>query len=410
MSSFIEVSHSVMGGKGTIIRTTQSGDVWQVRIWIPTERKYVRKSLKTKDLDTAFKRAEEKIFEIYSDMKSGRKIFGIILNELVNEYVLYRSEDVIDDTITAGRLTTIKSQLKHFLRYKGENTKVSELDNESCYEYARWCRSHREGVKDVTIRNEQATLNHMIKWAYRKGFSHFNFFEFRVLRVRSNEDSRRGVFTLEQYDELVRKMRLWISKKSCSNDEVLRNERFMIRDCILIASNSMLRVGELWQLRWKDVIKFEDIVDDIGYKHKLVTVKVRAETSKVRKERTITVRGGEYVERLKKHSIHTEPNDYIFCGVSGSERFPKKKFYGYWHELMEMVHINYKEDKISWYSLRHFGITCRLLAGATATQVGMLAGTGTTFIDNHYGHLNEEIAKSVAMKNFHFDKDGIREH
>ena len=50
-------------------------------------------------------------------------------------------------------------------------------------------------------------------------------------------------------------------KKQCA-DEALRNERLMIRDAVLIASNSMLRVGELWQLKWNDIVAIETRYDE----------------------------------------------------------------------------------------------------------------------------------------------------
>ena len=39
----------VLGGVAQILRTAINGDVWQFRTWLPSERKYLRLSLKTKD-------------------------------------------------------------------------------------------------------------------------------------------------------------------------------------------------------------------------------------------------------------------------------------------------------------------------------------------------------------------------
>lgn len=414
MGKFVDKKYPVLGDRGMILRTKQSGDVWQLRMRIPAEKKYVRESLRTKDLETAVMRAEKRVLEILSDVASGRKIFGITLRELVELYVNDREEDVRKDdsissgTISAGRLVTIKSQLKHFLKYKGEDTKVAELDSESCYEYARWCRHNRKNVRDVTIRNEQATFNHMMRFAYRKGLSHFQYFDFRPIRIVNDETTRRGVFTFKQYDHLYHVMRKWAHKDSCPDKQTLL-ERLMIRDCVLIGSNTMLRVGELWQLKWKDIKRIYTDHDEQGRKVDLVVIHVRPETSKKRVGREITTRGGYYFKRLKRRSKFTDPDDYVFCGETGQHRYPKKKFYDAWHELMDLAEIDYKDEKLTWYSLRHFGVTCRLMAGSTAFEVGKVAGTGTTFIDNHYGHLNEEMSRNVALKNFYVHKHGITE-
>jgi len=408
-TSFIQFETEVLGGKASVIKTSQAGDVYQFRMWVNEEKKYVRKSLFTKDLDTAIQRAENKYLDLYSDIRSGKKLFGIKLKEVVDLYLDYRKEDVEVGNITEGRLNTIKTQMKHLLNYKNANTKMAELDTMSCYEYANWCRANRVNVRDVTIRNEQAIINNLIRFAYRKGYCHFQSFEFRTIKVRKDENSRRGTFTLEQYDDLCRAMRTWSSKKQCGEDEKLRNERLLVRDCILIASNTMLRVGELWQLKWKDIEKIELAYDAEEKEYQLVTINVRAETSKTRTARRIVARGGEYFRRLKERSEFTDDNDYVFSGDRGNKIISRQKLYKSWQELMEMIGIDYVTEKITWYSLRHFGITCRLRAGCSIYDVAKVAGTGTVFIDQHYGHFDDSMSKSMALRNFTFDQSGIIE-
>jgi integrase len=406
-SAFIVEEHDVLD-KAKVLRTGQSGDVYQLRMWVPDEKKYLRETLRTRDLATAMDRAEERVFQIYSDIKSGRKIFGATLSELVSIYLDWRLEnDVKTGNITSGRLVTIRSQLKHLIEFKGGNTKVSELDKSSCYEYATWRRKNNTKVKDDTIRNEKATINHLIKFAYRNGYAHFSSFDFRQLRFRHEEGDKRDTFTLEEYDRLVRFMRIWVSKKATGSDERLQRDRLLIRDCILIASNTMLRVGELWQLKWKDIVGYETTKDERGKKVELVTLKVRGETSKNRKNRIVTSRGGEYFKRIRERTDHKDDEDYIFCGSASTEIFPRRKLYASWKELMNGVDIDYKERNLTWYSLRHFGITCRLRAGASIFDIAKIAGTSVSFIEDHYGHFDQAMAKAVALKNFSVTRDGI---
>ena len=241
--------HDVLGGKATIYRATASGEVWQFRCWVAAEKKYVRKTLNTRDLSTALKRAEDMYLGIHSDLASGKRLFGITLGQLIDDYLKWRAEDVKGGAITAGRLITMTSQLKHLRDYKGKDTKLRELDAHSVYDYAQYRRTNHS-AQDVTIKNEQSTINHMMNYAYRKGYAHFEVFEFNQIKIR--EVSRRDTFTLEEYDDLVIYMRTYVSKSQCE-DEQIRLQRLMIRDCILIASNTMLRVGELWKLTWGDI-------------------------------------------------------------------------------------------------------------------------------------------------------------
>jgi integrase len=401
----ITQQHDVLGGKAIIFRASVSGDVWQFRCWIKEEQKYLRKTLGTRDRATALKRAEELYLQIYADIKSGKRLFGITLGELVNEYLKWRAEDVRAELITQGRLGTLSSHLSHIRAYKGANTKLSELDAQSIFDYAQF-RKIKQSAKDVTIKNEQATINHMMSYAYRKGYAHFEAFEFNTLRIR--EVSRRDTFTLEEYDNLVRYMRTYTSKAECDNEE-LRKQRLMIRDLVLIASNTMLRIGELRQLKWSDVQKYEQHKDGAGNIVSLVTLKVRAETAKTRKSRLITTRGGDYLKRLHNRATFKSNDDYVFCGESGSVMLSRKILYSAWAELMEGIGIEHKERNLTWYSLRHFGITCRLRAGASIFDIAKIVGNSAIDIENHYGHFDQDMSIAASLKNFTISREGIDE-
>jgi len=404
---FQHSNHEILGGKGKVFRVPNSGDVWQFQTWIPEEKKYLRKSIKTKDLETAKQRAETLYLETMSDIKTGRKIFGITLHELVKKYQEWRQEDVLLKNITAGRLTTITSQLKHFLSYKGKETKVSELDRNSCYEYELWRVKTSPKVQKVTIRNEQSTINHMMKYGYRVGLSHIDNLDFRKINIKQDDVGRRDIFTLEEYDRLVRFLRTYVSKRACP-DDTERLERMMVRDAILIASNTMLRVGELWQLKWKDIISIDDVFDEQERKTSIVTINVRAEISKVRKTRRVPVRGGEYLARMKARAIHTEPEDYVFCGVGKKTKVRVHFWYDHWNVLMSAIDItDYAERKLTWYSLRHFGITCRIRAKVLLSDIAKLAGTSVSHVENTYGHYDDDMLREASIKNFSVHKDGI---
>jgi integrase len=389
------------------MRVASSGDVWQFRMWISEEGKYIRKSLRTRDYESAVERAEKIVFETMSDIKTGRRIFGLTIDELCDEYIKWRREDVSVGNITSGRLITIQSQLKHLVKYKSGDLKISELDRNSLYDYANWRKKTKEGTRDVTIRNEQATFNHMMNMAWRNGLSHFDKFNFRVMRINQDvEVQRRGIFDLDEYDRLVRFMRKYVSRENCV-DDYIRDERLMVRDCVLIASNTMLRVGELWNLKWGDIKRIEQVVDSNARTMKLVHIRVRAETSKVRKSRQVVSRGGEYFSRLKERSRYTDDDDWVFASVNGQSKISKQKWYNHWKELMIGTGIDYRKRNITWYSLRHFGITCRLRAGVSHFDISKLAGTSVANIEKHYGHIDTQMLRSAAMRSFEIDKDGL---
>ena len=161
IDGFQHSNHEVLDVKEKIFRVPTSGDAWQFSTWIREEKKYLRRTLKTKDLETALQRGEDWYLQTFSDMKPGRKMFGITLNELSDAYIKWRQDDVVLGTINKNRVVTIKSHLKHFLSYKGHQTRLAELGRNSCYEYELWWLKENPTTKKASIRNEQATFNHI---------------------------------------------------------------------------------------------------------------------------------------------------------------------------------------------------------------------------------------------------------
>lgn len=69
-------------------------------------------------MQTALERGKTLYHETYSDMKTGKKIFGITLGELIDQYLEWRREDAEVGHITRERVVTLQSQLKYIAAYK----------------------------------------------------------------------------------------------------------------------------------------------------------------------------------------------------------------------------------------------------------------------------------------------------
>ena len=390
-------NHDIFGGKAQIMRVSASGDVWQYRMWIAEEKKYLRKSLKTRDFEAATDRAEKLYLETMANVASGKKLFGLTLAELTESYIDWRSKDV-GKRITKGRLVTLKSQMKHILAFKGSSMKIGELERNSFYDYESYRKTTNPKTQSVTIRNEQSTINHMIDYAYREGYTNLPQLDFRPINIRRELVGRRSIFSQQEYTSLTSYLRTYTSKKSAPND-IERMERLMVRDAILIASNTCCRVGELFQMRWGDIEKIEESVSTNGKDIKIATINVRGETSKTRNSRRIIVRGGQYFQRLRHRSNHTQEEDYVFACIGGRKPLPRQKWYQHWKSLMHSIGIlDYQERKLTYYSLRHYGITSRIRAGNTYSEIAEMAGTSAAYIESHYKHYDDEMLKSAALK------------
>ena len=400
-------SEWLLGDRGEIYRMSRSGAVYQCRIWVPDERKYLRKSLKTTDYETAKQRGETLILQTLSDVASGRKLFGISLGELVDKFLKHEGERVKGGFITEGRLTTIQSQCRALLRTKPRSTKIAELDENSFHDWMLMRRKDNPSITQVTIRNETATIGKIFDFAHRKKLSHFPKMNFERIRISRADIGKRDTFTIDEYEGMVKYLRTYTSKKHCPDNEK-RSERQKVRDYILTLSNTLMRTGELRQLTWGDVLGFEDRTDETGKKVCVVKLSIRKETSKVRRPRTIWVRGGDYIKRLKTYSDFTEPTHLLFTNKTGTHPLGTRELYRHWDTVMKGIGIeDHSERKLSYYSLRHFGITMRMKSGVPIADVASVAGTSVSHIETHYRHIDDEVMIDSALRNFTPVKEGV---
>ena len=402
--------HSLFDGLAHIYQKTEySGDVWQFRMWIKDENRHYRKSLRTTNFNDALEKAKDMALELSSNQRVGKRIFSITLEELVDLYIEYREKDIgTEDTdITKGRWLAIGFSLAWIIRILGKNRKISTIDIDTLYEY-RHLRNKLKHAVIGSIKNEQAIINAMWKWGFRNKLTDFVKLEFRKI---SGEIGKRNTFTDEEYDKLVRFMRSYCSKKQCPDDEE-RLERLLVRDFVLISSNSCARPGELRKLRWGDVLGYEHhITEGEHTKEKdtqLVELRIRKEISKVRKERIFLCRGGQYFERLyERMGEHfTKPNQFVFS-TNGKDCFTDYKWVKHWKELMLGIGVKDSvEAKLSFYSLRHYGITARVQSGLSLIDISYMAGTSVSEIERTYLKYRKEQSRTSALKSYRKNEDG----
>jgi hypothetical protein len=401
--SFLTDKHSIYGGKAEVVRTQQSGGYWHFRMWISEEGKYVRKTLKTQHLDTAIERAENEFFAIKANLNSGKRIFSPTVQQAAEGYLKHRWEvDVKRGSITEGRWSTIKSQLNHFVAYCGivgrqaqsGVTRLSDLESKSLQGYQQYRQQKK--AKDVTIRNEQATINALCRWAFDEGLHTIQHYVFPSITRRGvDADSlRRSTYTDEEYRRITRALVRYTSNKAARVDFLSTDELFirqLVRHFFLIGSNTMMRFGEQYQLRWGNVETYT------AERQRLVTINILAETSKVRQSRVIKVRGGKHFDRLRSLSKHTNKSDFVFTARNG-ERVTRDALYYHYARLMELADIpDWKERNLTYYSTRHYGITKRLQSDANPLTLSKVCGTSLKHLTETYYHADLTEQERAAL-------------
>ena len=383
------------------------GEYWQFRMWLNDERKYARKSLRTRSKETAIERGKDAYLEIYANLKAGKTYFSITTKEGVEKYLKNREKDLEAGLIVKGRLITIKTHLQHWLDFIKKDTKLKELQRSDCenYFYER-TKNEKNKARQSTIQNEQSTINACMRYLFKNNETYIDGFDFKKLpRLDgNNEEIRRATFTGEEYETLCQVMRSYCARRKNKLDEDEWKTRQVVRHYVLIAANSGLRVGEQKQLKWSDVSIEKREAN--GQNRTLARISVRAATSKVRKSRVFYCRGGEYFSRIKK-VIGSSAVDGLIFSLDGKARISQRAMLYHFNKMIDLCEFDDRAERdLVPYSLRHFMITQRIMSGLNFRQIADMCGTSVAQIEKTYYHLNDEIRVTNAVADYRKNKDG----
>ncbi len=229
------------------------GDYWHCRIWLKQERKYARFSLKTQNQHTAMAKAKRHYHELMANQLQGKAYFSLTTQRGVERYLEQRWQDVEAGIIVKGRYATIKTHLDHWLDFIKRDTKLKELERTDCeqYFYARTKTQKSLAVSQVTIQNEQSTINALMAWLFKNQLTPIDAFDFKKLpRLdKGNEALRRSTFTEAE----MQAIRLQLETYVASALQDMAVAKFIVGHYLLIASITGLHRGEQLQLRWQDI-------------------------------------------------------------------------------------------------------------------------------------------------------------
>ena len=395
---------------------------WYMRVYIQKEGKHYQKSCRTKSQYVAMEYAKAQYRELQSKVAKEEKVFTIDLNTAVDEYYKQEINRERRGMIKTDWLKKKDMYLRNtFMDYMGAERKVNDISNKDFELYVDY--RFRLCKKKETIRQELVIIKHFYKTLLLKQGYVFKIPEFPEFKIREKDRAKRDdTFTLKEYDDLVRFLREWVKPKNVSqfrnpvksygNKEnttkkmnamewdMEKHRRVIIRELILIASNSGLRSPkEILSINWGDVKLRKQEMENMYRKKKkteeLVSVISVNEDQKTG-SRIVVCLAGTYFKRLRQYYIDNfdytpKDTDPVFLEMFGRRKgsvLDKYALYRTWGELMRDAGLD--RMKFTLYHLRHFSITQQILNGVDLLLIAKNMGNSVNTIARHYEHIDME--------------------
>jgi integrase len=362
---------------------------WFFRIHLKDEDRFYRKSLDTKDKDVAAKRAHDELIALLSRLQSGQRILALSLTDLVRRFSLHCEELVRQDQLSAktwiNHRYRIGSGVEFLKTVYPEEVKLSSIDGEVFRDYLAW-RTKKNADKGKTIRrdvvrDELLIIRKMFNWALKERLcpaSAVPNWDFHV----EKEGPKRQRITQAHFKDFMNVAFSWSREAETPKDAYQR--RMVLYVCVVVAMSG-LRSGEIFGLKRADIQK----------QGTDVLVKVRPETSKIRRGREIVV--PDTLAKWLGFTRAKEPRDFVFCGYDDPTTDARDIFY----HLYGSLRARLKEIDLDWFDLyhcRHWYITNQLLAEQPIHLVAQAAGTSVKEIESTYSHVLTELTTRMFNK------------
>ena len=408
--------------------------IYQARVY-KGDRKYLYRSLKTKDLSEARRLARKFYYEIEIRREQQLPLQHKTFAEVLAEYVGMRKRDhernSKSQTNTSNKQTTSIHMLRQITRvskfwreYCGKTT-VDKVDNAVLRDYVAWRKEYYHKFdkdklpKNVSLNPADKTLEWeityaktVLKWSQERGYMGKQ--QLPTWRYKAERKIVRPAFSLPEYRTLYKQMRTWIRQPVKPE---WRYTRELLRDYVLILANSGMRVGEANNLKQSDVVEF---TDDSGRRNYMFSVKgktgkriVIPRTTAVRYVERVFKRNAEWSAKLsvtnkgakrKKDSVRgatleqgDTAGDWFFCMPNGAQVITLIDQFKNVLKACKLEKNRYGEE-YTLYSLRHFYAVQMLRRGKVGVfDLARNMGTSVQIIEQYYGKDATSLALATSL-------------
>src|SRR3954449_11742954 len=225
--------------------------------------KYIWRSLKTTDEQTAVRAGRRLLFQIEQRTDQGLPPKSKLFAAVIDDYIRYRERDHQHGKTSAGMLRQIIRVSKFWREYAGALA-VEAIDDKVMREFNPWRRDYYAKFKklpknaklhptDKTLQWDMMLGKAIVRWAHQQGLRGKQ--SLPTVTFTPKKKRVRPAFELPEYRRLWRTM---YKRINGAKDERTRRSRELLRGYVLVLANCGMRIGEANSLRTRDVIAFRD--------------------------------------------------------------------------------------------------------------------------------------------------------
>ncbi len=416
------VTHKILiyGKNNCFIHKRPRSTVWQFYLQIDGEgtiKKSTRIQGDRDDINVGKEEArlfaEDQFIKATSRKRDGMKAIvkkGIL--DLMDDFLKEQKKRIkpypVRGNITKGTHRAMSGRLNHLKKFfKNKNVPLEKIDYAKLYEYPYW-RSLKTSTNtppkyQQSISQELSTFRMYFRFLVKKGLI-LKVPEFKAVVRERRKDSRRDYLNQKEYRQTMPTLYAWAKSKTATPSQTYN--RFVLINCILIMTNSLLRKGTLRNLVWGDLEEAGNLTKEeqkVGH-----LIRVRKEAVKVGTSRTVLSPTVEQFNRLRelsgipkvpKSKFPHVPIEYmnrpIIKKYNKDERMGDGTWEREWKKIKEQCQTRYWGSKnITWYSFRHTGISFAVGRDVSLIKLAETAGTSLKEIELTYYHHEQESKKT----------------
>ena len=395
----------LMGGEIQVFRyDTRPG--WYVRFWNKEKRRYVVRSLKTKDEAQAIDRAIQVWKELVPLIKAGVPTEVLTMQAAVHQYLEHKQARVDAGEIKAGALRDARAQLKTLLIFckLQDISRISDVQPHSFDTFVEW---RRDKSMKVTVGKEQrlerSSLNKSIRevrafWKYlrQKRLVEADIDLMEVSTRHEQERTKNVAFTPEHW-ELIEHELVQMSKETRGKRrDLLPSQQYfrtMMKVLLQVLCDAGLRPQEATNLlEWRDLTLHEQGKSPVERALSGgCALQIRNPTGKG--SRITVCDAGVYLKNWRMYVNHwrkeighrpLKPNDLIFGNPLTDQPYSYSLLGTYFRKVLDAA------------GLKGLGYTIRSSRSFCVTRL-LALGHPPYLISKNLGHSQEVMRKNYEQ-------------